>query len=138
MLALRTTAAMERAAINYPDPELRQLLTQRMQTLRSHFDGDLEEIVHFLIIEPGDTPLEMEMEAELGWSPLVNRVDGTRFGDPAFEPGWEAIQCHGRWFSIIHVVSDYGFGWILFIANDPGTHFDLHSLCLEYACRCSS
>lgn len=131
MLSLRTTSAMERAAATYSDVRLGQLLNQRMHTLRSSYEGDLEEIAHFLIVEPGDTP--RNVEAELGFSPLKNRVDGTRFGDPAFTPSWEIILCHGRWFELVYIVSDDGFGWIVFIANDPGTEFDLHALCLAYS-----
>jgi len=131
MLSLRTTAAMERAAATHPDPELRRLLAERMHQLRSNYDGELEEIVHFLIVEPGDTP--REVEAELGFSPLRNVVDGACFGDPEFTPSWEWIQCHGRWFELVYILSDDGFGAIIWIANGPGTEFDLHSLCLEYA-----
>lgn len=132
MLSLRTTIAMERAADTYTDVHLRQLLSQRMHQLRSNFEGDLEDIVHFLIVEPGDTP--REVEAELGFSPLRNMVDGLCFGDPDFSPSCEWIQCHGRWFELVYILSDDGFGAIVWIANDPGTEFDLHSLCLEYAC----
>jgi hypothetical protein len=131
MLSLRTAAAMKRAAITYTDNELRELLTKRMQQLRSNYDGDLEEIVHFLVVEPGDTP--REVEAELGFSPLIN-MERVCFGDPDFTPDWEWIQCHGRWFELVYILTDDGFGSVIFIPNDPGTEFDLHSLCLEYAC----
>lgn len=131
MLSLRTTAAMERAATTYADIDLRQLLAERMRQLRSNYDGDLEDIVHFLVVEPGDTPREVEVE--LGFSPLRN-MEGICFGDPEFTPDWEWIQCHGRWFELVYILSDDGFGSAIFIANDPGTEFDLQSLCLEYAC----
>lgn len=134
MLSLRTTAAMERATATYPDLDLRQLLAKRMQQLRSNFEGDLEEIVHVLIVEPGDTPCEVE--AELGFSPLRNMVDGLCFGDPDFTPSSEWIGSHGRWFELVFILSDDGFGTILFVKNDPGVEFDLHSLCLEYTIRC--
>lgn len=134
MLSLRTTAAMERAATAYHDTDLRHLIALRLQQLSTNHERErLHEIAHFLIVEAGDTP--RQVEAELGFSPLRNLLDGNAFGDPDFTPNWEWIACHGRWFELVYLFTDDGFGTIVFIPNDPGTEFDLHSLCLEYAAR---
>ena len=114
------------------DPTLRRLIDQRLEQLRSNFDGDLEEIVNFLVVEAGDT--QREITEALGFSVLQNLVDGAWFGEPDFVPSWEWIRCHGRWFELVYILCDDGFGTILFVPNDPGTEADLHSICLQFGC----
>ena len=45
------TASILAAATAYPDPELRHLLTERIQSLAE----DLPCLLHVLVLEPGDT-----------------------------------------------------------------------------------
>ena len=116
------------------DPSLRELITLRVSQLRRNYNGPLEEIVWFYVIEAGDG--QEQVAEALGFSPLKNLVDATTFGDPAFEPSFEWIACHGRWFELVFILTDDGFGHILFVPNDSGTEFDLHSMCLEYSCCC--
>lgn len=112
------------------DPTLRALINLRCEQLRRNYDGPLDEIVSFLIVEPGDTE-EAIVEA-LGFSPLVNLSDGTRFGDPEFTPNWEWATCHGAFWELVYILTQDGFGTIVFVPNDPGVEFDLHALCLEH------
>lgn len=69
MLSLRDTASMRDAAHTYDDPDLQQLLAERMEQLSRHYRGDLGELAHFLVVEPGDSL--REIEEELGFSPLM-------------------------------------------------------------------
>ena len=108
---------MIRAADTYPDPTLRRLLSLRIAGLQP-YGCDLAELVTFLVIEPGDTLTDVE--GALGFSPLVNLVDGARFPDPEFMPSWEWVEAHPGWFEAVFVLTDDGFGWVLFIADDPG------------------
>ncbi|UUR07581.1 hypothetical protein [Sphingomonas glaciei] len=132
MLTIHDGEALPRAF----HPSLRELIKLRVSQLRSNYDGPMEEIVCFYVVEAGDG--QEQVTEALGFSPLQNLVDGTTFGDPGFEPSFEWISCHGLWFELVFILTDDGFGHILFVPNDPGTEFDLHSLCLEYACRCSN
>ncbi len=113
MLSLRTGAAVDRALSSDIDAELRQLLVKRVEQLNPYGADDIGELVHFLIVEPGDSI--GAIEAELGFSPLVNFVDGSRYGDPDFTPSWEWIEQHGAWFEVVFVLSDNGFGCVLLV-----------------------
>ncbi len=119
MLSLRNSAAVARALSSDIDPELRGLIARRVQQLEGYGADDIGELVHFLVVEPGDT---MEaIEAELGFSPLVNFVDGTRHGQPGWTPSWETAECHRPWIELVYILSDDGFGWVLLIADDPAS-----------------
>ena len=131
MLSLQTTAAMECALCMPLDPQLRSLIEQRMEQLRSNFDGDLADIVEFHIVELGDT--QREIGAALGFPILRNLIDGTTFGDPDFTPCWEWMLGHGSWFELVYLLTDDGYGTVVFVPNDPGVEFDLHAMCLEFA-----
>ena len=112
MLTLRTTAAIETAAKTYPDPELRVLLTSRIAGLQG-YDCDLADLVHVLIVQPGDT-LEA-LEAELGFSPIG--------GDH------EILSLTSGWYEAVFILSDDGFGWVVFIPHQPGVLPELIDFC---------
>jgi len=133
MLSLRTTASMRAALTSTLDPALRALLGKRMTQLARDFDGDLADIVEFSVVEPGDS--SATIEAGVGFSILHNLVDGVAFGDDDFTPSWEWAQDHGAFFELVFILSDDGYGIIVFVPDDPGVEFDVHSLCLEHA-RC--
>jgi hypothetical protein len=133
MIALRDSIAMREAITHSLPSPLGRIIEQRITTLAEYVEIELGELVHFIVVEPGDQLAELE--AELGFSPLVNLVDGSHFGDPAFAPPFEWLQDHGGWFELVYILSDDGFGKVVFIPDDPGIEFDLHMLCLEYAHR---
>jgi hypothetical protein len=114
------------------DTSLRQLIELRISQLRRNFVGPINQVVMFHVVEAGDG--QEQVANSVGFSPLTNLVDGTTFGDPDFQPSFEWITCHGRWFELVYILTDDGFGTIVFVPNAPGTEFDLHSMCLEYAC----
>ena len=117
MLLLQTEAAIIRAADTYPDPTLRRLLSLRIAGLQP-YGCDLAELVTFLVVEPGDTLADIE--TALGFSPLVNFVDGSRYPDPEYVPSWEWVAAHPGWFEAFYVLTDDGYGWVLWIADQPG------------------
>jgi len=113
MLSLRNGAAVSRALSSDIDPELRALIERRVEQLGEYGADDIGELVHFLVVESGDT-IEA-VEAELGFSPLANFVDGGRYGEPGFTPSWELAERHVGWFEVVFVLGDDGFGWVLFV-----------------------
>ncbi|MEH6790475.1 hypothetical protein [Parasphingorhabdus sp.] len=128
MITLRTATAVKSTISLLADNQLRALLSERFDQLTSAWEGiDLSDLTHFLIIQPGDTTADAEHE--LGWSLLVNPVDGARFGDPAFTPSWEWIEDHGGWFEAVFIMSDDGFGITLFVQDHPETDAELLDLC---------
>jgi hypothetical protein len=104
-----------------------------MEQLGRHYSGDLGELVHFVIVEPGDQLATIT--AATGFPLTTNLVDGACLGDPDFEPSYEWLEDHGDFFELAYVLSDSGFGTVVFVPDDPGIEFDLHMLCLEYAGR---
>lgn len=131
MISLRNTASI--TAPPYPafDPVLQRLLAERVEQLISDGDDDVGEFAHFLVVRPGDTP--SDVETELGFSILENLVDGARYGSSDFTPSWEWIKQHEGWFELVYVLSDDGFGWVVFVQDDEAVDADLLAVCREYA-----
>ncbi len=114
MLSIRNSADMDRALVSLLDPALRRLLTLRRDQLAE--DGlDLDEIVHIIIVRPGDTLVEVEAEA--GVAIATNLVDGSRLGDPEFEPLFEYVTRKDGWLEAVLILSDDGFGLVLFVPD---------------------
>lgn len=131
MLSLRNSGSMQRAATSFPDPELCRLLALRMAQLEEDASVDLGDLVHFLVVQPGDT--FDAIDAELGFSPIVNFVDESRYGEPDFMPSWEWIERHNGWFELAFVLSDDGFGWIVFVQDADGVDPELRAMCNSWA-----
>tara|TARA_R110000824_G_scaffold203222_7_gene387612 strand:+ start:1509 stop:1901 length:393 start_codon:yes stop_codon:yes gene_type:complete len=128
MITLRTASAVKSTIALLADNQLRALLTERLQQLTNAWEGiDLSYLTHFLIIQAGDTAADAENE--LGWSLLVNPVDGARVGQPDFTPSWEWIEDHGGWFEAVYIISDDGFGISLFVQDHPETDEELLAMC---------
>lgn len=114
MLSIRNSADMDRALVSLLDPALRRLLTLRRDQLTE--DGlDLEEIGHFIVVRPGDSLAEVEAEA--GVAIATNLVDGSRLGDPEFEPLFEYVTRKDGYLEAIMILSDDGFGLVLFVPD---------------------
>lgn len=114
MLSIRNSADMDRALVSLLDPALRRLLTLRRDQLAE--DGlDLDEIVHVIVVRPGDTLAEVEAEA--GVAIATNLVDGSRLGDPEFEPLFETVIRKDGWLEAVMILSDDGFGLVLFVPD---------------------
>jgi len=131
MLSLRNTASILRAIQPPQEACLRTILDQRIIQLPEGGGGDIGEFAHFLVVRPGDTP--SDVQNELGFSILENLVDGARYGSLDFEPSWEWIMWHEGWFELVYVLSDDGFGWVVFIQDDEAVDADLLAVCREYA-----
>ncbi|WP_165323542.1 hypothetical protein [Rhizorhabdus phycosphaerae] len=121
MIVLQSWAAVEAALKTPLDAGLKSILRDRNAQL-SGYDG----IATFVIIEPEDDPGQIEPP------PLINLVDGFRFGDSGFTPSWEHIQDHGGWFELTYVLSDDGFGHIVLVPDAEGIDANLLKLCRNY------
>ncbi|WP_037499231.1 hypothetical protein [Sphingomonas jaspsi] len=110
------------------DPVLQKLIADRVNDWTT---TDLLDLTHLAIIEPGDT--EQAIIAELAFSPLTNPIDGTRFRDKGFEPGWGFLERHNGWFEMIHTVGNDGFAFVLFIPDSDKIDHELHRLCRTFA-----
>lgn len=117
MISIRSTADMARALALPIDAELKRLLALRRDQLLEHGGYDLGELAHFFVVEPTDTVAAIEVAAGVPLS--TNLVDGSKYGDPGFTSNFEYVAHHGPWFEAVMIVSDDGFGIVLFIPDRP-------------------
>lgn len=116
MQILRDSRSIENGARSCPDPELRQLLAAHIENLSGYEGYELGELVNFIVFEGGDTVADLDVI--LGFPIMANRLDGVRFGETDFLPSWEVIEEHINWFEVVYVLSDDGFGVVVFISKN--------------------
>lgn len=132
MLSIEDSAAMERVLSGPIDPALKTILLDRLELLAEYLgDWDLADLAHFHVVESGDS-LDV-IEKILGFSPLVNFVDGARYPDPTFEPSWEHLVYRQGWYGFVFALSDSGFGINMLVPECNGIEPSLLRLCREYA-----
>lgn len=119
MQMLRDSKSIEEGAGSCFEPELRKLLAAKVKRLNEYEGYELSEMVNFIVFEECDTVANLD--AALGFSVMANRFDGCRYGEPGFSPSWEAIEEHINWFEMVYVLSDDGFGVVVFVSKraDP-------------------
>lgn len=113
------------------DARLSQLLTARLEHSRSCPYGDFTDLTHILVVEPGDT--EAQIRDEVGFSPMINPYDGSRYRSPAFHPFWDWLRALPGFFEMIVAVGNEGYAYVLLIEDADGVDEDLLSLCRTYA-----
>lgn len=128
MFHLYDRATMAQAMTLDLEPRLRALLAERIAGLKTEY-GDLTDCTEFLIVEPGDT--EADVVRHVGFSPLVDPIDGHRWPDARFQPGWDYLADRGGWFELI-VTFGSTFAYILLIADCHGAASDLKLLCRSF------
>lgn len=134
MFSATTRASVEAAIQNTAlDPSLRDLLAIRATQLEDDTEPDIElgALAHFHAVEAGDGMIEVK--AALGFAVDINLVDGVAFGHPDFVPSWEWIEHHVGYFELAFILSDDGFGHILFVPDKLGVDPRLLALCKSYA-----
>ncbi len=104
----------------YPDPAITTLIQQRLSELLQDDDLTMEELVFFVVPEPGET-IHQLVEA-LGTDLLT--VDGC--------PLWEFLEGHPTCFEFVIVLDDSGFGAEVFLPK-AGMDADLLALCQMHA-----
>lgn len=99
-------------------PELHQLINAQLAALAAFDDVPLGELAHFFILEPEDPVGDLELAM------------GRSLGDISIE----YCASHSDWFELVIVVSDDGFGYVVFI---PKTIEDesLLEFCLSQSTR---
>ena len=104
----------------YPDRTVTALIRQRLSELLADDDLTMEELVFFVVPEPGETIPQL-VEA-LGTDLLT--VDGC--------PLWEFIEEHLSCYEFVIVLDDSGFGAEVFLPK-TGMDADLLALCQLHA-----
>lgn len=124
MLHFFDRAGFARARTLDLDPQLKQLLTKRITALAN----DLIDYTEYLVVQAGDT--EADIVRHIGLSPLIDPVDGIRYGEPGFNPSWDIAVDHSGWFELIFTFGS-SFAYVLLIQDAAPVPADLRA-----ACRC--
>ena len=124
MLHFYDRATMAHALTLDLEPTLKALLHARIEGLKP----DLIDYTEYLVIEPGDA--EEDIMRHVGFSPLVNPIDGVRFGEPGWHPFHDWLGKHDGWCEMI-VTFGGTFAYILLIADKHGILPCLRSLCMR-------
>lgn len=128
MLTITDGESLTRALGTSIDPQLKQLLTDRVQQLDVE---DLSTAARFVIVQVADTT--DDLDRALGLSVFQNAAAGTRLGNSDFTPGWEWIEDHGFAFELVFILTDDGFAHVVFVPRDPGIDGSLLNFCATYA-----
>ena len=115
MRAYRDTFAMMDAVTIEKDLQLQELISKQIENL-NEYEEPLSELIHILVIEPGDALAEVD--AQLGFS-LSTRP-------------WDLVDPHSDWYEITIVVSDDGFGWVVYIPIHQDLDLDLRECCARH------
>lgn len=129
MITIYDRASMARVLTLDLDPHLHAILESRFASLVT-VDGDLTDWTEFLIVQAGDT--EQDIVREVGFSPMVEPIDGIRFGSKGFEPFWDHLTDHDGWFELTMTFGST-FAYVLFVQDTEDVLPELRCLCRRYA-----
>jgi hypothetical protein len=110
MRLLRETSSIEDAPRSITDPELRELIEGHIDRLSEYDDYQLSELIHIIVVEIGDC------YAQLG--PFIGSTP-------------EVVQEHSDWYELVYVISDDGFGVVVFVPKDQSTDPRLLAICRQ-------
>lgn len=129
MLHLHDRASMAHALTLDLDPRLHDLLVEWGQSLTSG-DHDLTDDTEILVIQPGDS--EGDIIRCIGLSPLIEPIEGIRYGHTGFHAYWDWLADRGYgWFEMI-VSFGSTFCCILLIQDEDGTLPELRRMCRDH------
>lgn len=126
MLHFYDRAGFARALTLELDPALHKLLAARIGALTD----ELLDYTEFLIVQPGDT--EADIVRHIGLSPLIEPIEGKRYGEPGFQPHWDWLGAHDGWFELIFTFGST-FAYIVLVADQLSVMPELRELCGAYA-----
>ncbi len=130
MQSFDNAGAIAGAPRNMTDPQLKNLLSDRVHDWTAL---GLLDFTTLVLIEVGDT--DASIIEELAFSPLVNPLDGKRFGMEGFVLPFDYFEDHGGWFELIVTVGNDGFAFVLFVRDREGVDPELLTMCRSHAGR---
>lgn len=113
------------------DVQLRRILDDRFASLSDDEPYDPDAHGQLVVCEDDDR-LE-QLQGLLGFSPLENRFTGAPFGQANFSPSFELIEDHQCCFEMVFVLSDDGFGVLVFVPKGANLDPRLIAICERYA-----
>ena len=128
MITIYDRAAMARVLTLDLDPLLRRLLEGRFASLVTS-RGDLTDSTEWIGLEPGYG--EAEVVREVGFAPLVEPIEGARFGTSGFPPFWDHLDRENGHFVMIQSFGST-FAYVLILPDAEGIWPELVRLCRQY------
>lgn len=122
MLIIRTAEELAHALATPLDEVVKERLAAHRDYLLDYPDFTFEELGLFAVVEQGD------QLADLNTAGSVRLVDKGAF---CFEP--ETVMRYGDWLEVIFVLSDDGFGLVLFMPLAVGLDESWLTACQELA-----
>ncbi len=122
MFVIRTAEEMACALTSPLDPTLRERLAAQRDHLLNYPEHAFEELGVFIVIQPGDSLNDISRTA------AYCLADGESFSIEA-----EAIDQHGGWLELLFILSDDGFGLVLFVPLQQGTDPGILKACQALA-----
>lgn len=116
MRIYKDQVSLENSSLTDVDEAIGEFIGNRLQDFVDYIDSDLGSMVHILVIEPSDALTDVD--AELGFS-LVDRP-------------WDVVESHPGWYEITVVLSDDGFGWVIYVPKHASTDAFLLEKCASY------
>lgn len=107
------------------EPTLHRLLSERITGMSE----ELLDQTEIVVVESGDT--EDDIVRAIGLSPLVEPINGARFGEEGFWPHWDWLRDHGGWFEMV-ITFGSAFAYVLLIADGVGVVAELRELCRSF------
>ena len=98
MQEYRDSEFIRRVSTEEPDKQLRELIARRVLDLADYSDYELENLLNIIAIEPSDA-----------------------IADPGFLLGDrlpELLEYHTAWVELAYIISDDGFGWVVYVPVD--------------------
>lgn len=110
--------------------EIGTLIEDRIAALSE--DEPYDANIHgcFVLWEQGDS-IE-DFDRLLGFPLLANRFTGLRFGDSGFSPSFELVEEHLTCFELVFVLSDDGYGVVMFVPKTANIDPSLLAMCRQY------
>ena len=90
--------SIRRVSTEEPDKQLRELIARKILDLADYSDYELENLLNIIIIEPSDAM------ADLGFL-LSDHLP-------------ELVEYQTAWVELTYIISDDGFGWVVYIPVD--------------------
>jgi hypothetical protein len=118
MHCFRDARSLQQFLSRCPSPELHQLIRDQLKTLADFDDVPLGDLVTILIIEAGDP------------ASTLNSSLGRNLIDLSIE----TCLNHSEWFELVIIVSDDGFGYVVFIPKNIADQ-SLLNFCVSQSAR---
>ena len=108
------TVFIHRAYALAKESELGDLIGLRIEELAPYGVPDLAALIKIVVLEPRD--LLIEIDCALGFSLLERPCD--------------AAESHREWYELTLVLSDDGFGVVIYVPKHPDLNQELKDYCI--------